>query len=62
MSVLLPLWASYLVKVYAWRVILARSGLLDWAFELLGIGDVSSSGDLGPVDDDRRSSTSGCRT
>ena len=30
MLVLLPLWASYLVKVYAWRVILAPGGPLDW--------------------------------
>ena len=26
-AVLMPLWASYLVKVYAWRIILARSGV-----------------------------------
>jgi len=42
MSVLLPLWASYLVKVYAWRVIVAPSGILDWAFHLVGITDSSS--------------------
>ena len=36
MSVLLPLWASYLVKIYAWRVILAPNGLLDWSFRLVG--------------------------
>ena len=32
MLVLLPLWSSYLVRVYAWRVILAQGGPLDWAF------------------------------
>ncbi len=42
MSVLLPLWASYLVKVYAWRVILAPGGPIDWAFQQVGITDVSS--------------------
>ena len=42
MSVLLPLWASYLVKVYAWRVILAPNGPIDWAFQQVGINDVSN--------------------
>jgi putative spermidine/putrescine transport system permease protein len=29
--VLLPLWSSYLVRVYAWRLILAHDGALNWA-------------------------------
>jgi putative spermidine/putrescine transport system permease protein len=40
MLVLLPLWSSYLVRVYAWRVILARGGPLEWAFEQIGIPGV----------------------
>jgi len=36
-AVLMPLWASYLVKVYAWRVILQGHGLLDWLLAPLGI-------------------------
>ena len=36
MLVLLPLWSSYLVRVYSWRMILAEGGPLDWAFELSG--------------------------
>jgi putative spermidine/putrescine transport system permease protein len=36
-AVLLPLWASYLVKVYAWRVILSQDGILNWALEPFGI-------------------------
>jgi putative spermidine/putrescine transport system permease protein len=36
-AVLLPLWASYLVKVYAWRVILSEDGILNWALHPLGI-------------------------
>ena len=27
--VLMPLWSAYLVKVYAWRVILCRAGILN---------------------------------
>ena len=41
MLVLLPLWSSYLVRVYAWRVILAPNGPLDWAFGLLGLHGVT---------------------
>jgi len=36
-AVLMPLWASYLVKVYAWRVILQGNGLLDWLLAPLGV-------------------------
>ena len=38
MLCLLPLWASYLVRVYAWRVILSPNGPLDWALQGLGLG------------------------
>jgi putative spermidine/putrescine transport system permease protein len=45
-AVIVPLWASYLIKVYSWRVILAEEGILN---ELLapfglsgpGFGDVA---------------------
>ena len=40
MLVLLPLWSSYLVRVYAWRVILAQGGPLEWTFRQLGIPGV----------------------
>ena len=40
MLVLLPLWSSYLVRVYAWRVILSQGGPLDWMFQQLGIQGV----------------------
>ena len=33
LGVMLPLWSSYLVKVYAWKLILAREGILTWAAE-----------------------------
>lgn len=37
-AVLLPLWASYLARVYAWIVILTKDGTLDWATQHLGLG------------------------
>lgn len=36
-AVLMPLWASYLVKVYAWRGILSTGGLVDWITGPLGL-------------------------
>ena len=36
-AVLLPLWASYLARVYAWIVILTKGGTLDWAFRHIGL-------------------------
>ncbi|MGW3208090.1 ABC transporter permease [Streptomyces sp. NPDC001135] len=35
-AILTPLWASYLVKVYAWRLILSRGGLADWMLAPFG--------------------------
>jgi putative spermidine/putrescine transport system permease protein len=35
--VLMPLWSSYLVKVYAWRTILSEEGILNWALGPLGL-------------------------
>jgi putative spermidine/putrescine transport system permease protein len=32
---LLPLWSSYLVRVYAWKLILAKEGILSWFINLL---------------------------
>jgi putative spermidine/putrescine transport system permease protein len=36
-GIMLPMWTSYLVKVYAWRLILAKQGIASWAFERLGL-------------------------
>jgi putative spermidine/putrescine transport system permease protein len=30
LGVMLPLWSSYLVRVYAWKLILAKEGILTW--------------------------------
>jgi len=56
LAVMLPMWASYIVKAYAWTVILAKGGViywfagrlglrgaLDWALTLPGIGGSSLS-------------------
>ena len=36
-AVLMPLWASYLVKAYAWRTILSENGALNWTLEPFGL-------------------------
>ncbi len=38
LGVMLPLWSSYLVKVYAWKLILAKEGILTWIFAKLHLG------------------------
>jgi putative spermidine/putrescine transport system permease protein len=35
LGIMLPLWSSYLVKIYAWKLILAKEGILTWLFEKL---------------------------
>ena len=40
-AVLLPLWASYLARVYARIVILQKGGTLSWTFQKLGFGAVN---------------------
>lgn len=35
LGVMLPLWSSYLVKIYAWKLILAKEGILTWGFAKL---------------------------
>jgi len=39
--VMLPLWSSYLARVYAWRLILAHDGALNWALHGLGLPGAS---------------------
>lgn len=33
LGIMLPLWSSYLVKIYAWKLILAKEGILTWFFQ-----------------------------
>jgi putative spermidine/putrescine transport system permease protein len=37
LAVLLPLWSSYIVRVYSWKLILAREGIISWFFAQLGL-------------------------
>jgi len=37
LAVLLPLWSNYLVRVYAWKIILAKEGILGWFIHGLGL-------------------------
>jgi len=37
--VLLPLWSSYLVRIYAWQTILAHDGAINWSLHKLGLPD-----------------------
>ncbi len=39
-GITLPMWMSYLVKVYAWRLILAKQGILSWLLESIGFDRV----------------------
>ena len=36
-AVLMPLWASYLVKAYAWRSVLSNEGILQWLLTPFGL-------------------------
>ena len=36
-AVLMPLWASYVIKIYAWRQIFSEQGVLNWALEPIGL-------------------------
>jgi putative spermidine/putrescine transport system permease protein len=36
-AILVPLWSSYLVKVYAWRTLLSAGGVINWALAPLGL-------------------------
>jgi putative spermidine/putrescine transport system permease protein len=40
LAVLLPLWSSYLVRVYAWKLILAAEGIINWFLTRIGLGPV----------------------
>lgn len=43
LAVLLPLWSSYLVRVYSWKLILANEGVVNWFLESVGLAGVRDS-------------------
>jgi putative spermidine/putrescine transport system permease protein len=40
-AILLPLWASYLAKVYAWQLVFTREGLLNWGLGKIALGPLN---------------------
>lgn len=40
LAILLPLWSSYLVRVYSWKLILAKEGILNWMVTQLRLDGV----------------------
>jgi putative spermidine/putrescine transport system permease protein len=40
LAVMVPLWSSYLVRVYSWKLILANEGIITWFFSALGLKGV----------------------
>ena len=39
-ALVVPLWANYLVRVFAWKLILTPNGFLNWLVELTGLGSL----------------------
>jgi putative spermidine/putrescine transport system permease protein len=39
-AVVLPLWANYLVRIFAWRIILTPNGFLNWLVGSVGLGSL----------------------
>ncbi|MCZ8156952.1 MAG: ABC transporter permease [Leptospira sp.] len=37
LGIMLPLWSSYLVKVYAWKLLMAKEGIITWFLEQAGL-------------------------
>lgn len=48
-GVMLPMWTSYLVKVYAWRLVLAKQGVLSWFVDVFGLAPVLDQALATPV-------------
>ena len=39
-AVVLPLWANYLVRIFAWKIMLTPNGFINWLAELTGLGSL----------------------
>jgi putative spermidine/putrescine transport system permease protein len=42
-AIMLPMWASYIVKAYAWTLLLSKGGVLQWFLEHLGLEPLLST-------------------
>ncbi|MBI4260553.1 MAG: ABC transporter permease [Actinobacteria bacterium] len=40
LGVVMPLWSAYLVRVYSWKLILAKEGVFNWFVERIGLDGV----------------------
>lgn len=49
LGIMLPLWANYLVRVYAWKIILAKEGVITWLLAKLHLGGVLEAMLAAPV-------------
>ena len=43
LAIMLPLWSSYLVRVYSWKLILAKEGIINWFFTKLHLNWLTRS-------------------
>jgi putative spermidine/putrescine transport system permease protein len=43
LAIMLPLWSSYLVRVYSWKLILAKEGILTWVLGKVGLTPLLNS-------------------
>jgi putative spermidine/putrescine transport system permease protein len=48
-AVMMPLWSSYLVKVYAWKLLLAKEGAVGWFMHAAGLSVVLDSWLAAPI-------------
>ncbi len=39
-AIMMPMWASYIVKVYAWTLLLAKDGVAQWFLHYMGLEPV----------------------
>ena len=39
-AIVLPLWANYLVRIFAWKIMLTPNGFVNWLAELTGLGSL----------------------
>lgn len=43
LAIVLPLWSSYLVRVYAWKLLLSKEGIVAWVAARTGLGGALES-------------------